>query len=145
MAKAHQVEKAIENIRRAISAELRQVDSELKSASEGLGSREEVTPKGLEIVQQILLSLKIRQAALSQSSSMCETVTEVLKEKQTPEIAENIAIQPRLHENRFSSPPVRLLGTRLVVNNHSVQCSGDMAELKKLLELLELDDEEDFV
>lgn len=95
MAKAHEVEKAIQNTQRAIFVELRQVESKLRSFSQGLDVREETEPAVWDILQKILLPWKIRQAALSKSIRVCETVAEVLKEKQTPEIAEYIAIEHR--------------------------------------------------
>ncbi|KAM0518903.1 hypothetical protein ACHAPE_003893 [Trichoderma viride] len=94
MAKAHEVEKAVENTQRAISIELRQVDFKLRSFSQP-DVREETDPAVWNILQKILLPWKIRQAALSKSIRVCETVAEVLKEKQTPEIAEYIAIEHR--------------------------------------------------
>lgn len=133
MAKAHEVEIAISTFRQAISMELDQVDSELKSTGESLGSLDEMDSEERDIAYRILLPLRIRQAALSRSTAMCEIAAEALKNKQTPEIAENIATQPRLAKNGFFYPARRTLMI-LESQDHSILCLGHctMAEFRQL-------------
>ncbi|UKZ61252.1 uncharacterized protein TrAtP1_002520 [Trichoderma atroviride] len=95
LAKADEVGKAIESVQWDISTELRQVNCQLRSFSQGMDHDEETDPAAWDILQKILLPWKIRQAALLKSIKVCETVAEVLKEKQTPEIAEYIAVDNR--------------------------------------------------
>lgn len=95
MAQAKQVEMAIENFRQAISMELDQVDSELKSTGEWLGNLDEMDSTERDIAYQMLLPLRVRQAALSQSTGMCGIAAEVLRNKQAPQVAESVATQPR--------------------------------------------------
>lgn len=141
MAKAHEVEIAIETLQQAISMELDQVDSELKLTGEWLGSLDEMESTEGDVAYQMLLPLRIRQATLSQSTGMCKIAAEALKNKQTLEIMENIATQPRLARNGFFYP-ARQAMMILESQDHSILCLGHctLAEFRQLAKQAEQGD-----
>ncbi|KAL7894298.1 hypothetical protein HDV64DRAFT_288134 [Trichoderma sp. TUCIM 5745] len=132
MAKAHEVEIAIETFRQAIYLEMDQVDSEFKSTGESLGSLDEMDSYEWNVAYEILLPLTIRQAALSQSTGMCEIAAEALKNMQTPEIADTAAqSRPAKLLSFYSGPRTRMI---LVSQDHTILYlgHGSMAEFNLL-------------